>query len=381
MDFTVMSLFVIIVIAIIIYIIQNIVYKKLWSKNLDVTLDFSTKSVSEGDKASLIEVVTNKKKLPLPSINIKFHTSKNIVFDDDSNSSVTDNYYRNDIFSILGNQKITRTLTFTCEKRGYYKIESADIIAFNLFLSQFFVKKIKNDHSSINSLYVYPKKISIEDFPKSLNSLIGSYLCRRSLNEDPFEFRGIRQYEPFDNMNSINWKASAKENTLMVNVNNFTSSLNVMIFLNITPNDEAENIKILEESIRIASTLTQKFILSNIHVSFKSNANDIFTNSPISIEYGVGLNKIREVDEALARIDLKNSSEKFISYFKNEVKNSNQNTLTFLISNYRKKDLCNFYDELSLLKKECLWIIPLDKNNKLNIEVKNIRNIFKWEVE
>lgn len=61
-------------------------------------------------------------------------------------------------------------------------------------------------------------------------------------------------------MNSINWKASAKENTLMVNVNNFTSSLNVMIFLNITPNDEAENIKILEESIRIASTLTQKFI-------------------------------------------------------------------------------------------------------------------------
>ena len=355
MDFTVMSLFVIIVIAIIIYIIQNIVYKKLWSKNLDVTLDFSTKSVSEGDKASLIEVVTNKKKLPLPSINIKFHTSKNIVFDDDSNSSVTDNYYRNDIFSILGNQKITRTLTFTCEKRGYYKIESADIIAFNLFLSQFFVKK-------------------------SLNSLIGSYLCRRSLNEDPFEFRGIRQYEPFDNMNSINWKASAKENTLMVNVNNFTSSLNVMIFLNITPNDEAENIKILEESIRIASTLTQKFILSNIHVSFKSNANDIFTNSPISIEYGVGLNKIREVDEALARIDLKNSSEKFISYFKNEVKNSNQNTLTFLISNYRKKDLCNFY-ELSFLKKECLWIIPLDKNNKLNIEVKNIRNIFKWEVE
>ncbi|MBS6600391.1 MAG: DUF58 domain-containing protein [Clostridium sp.] len=182
-------------------------------------------------------------------------------------------------------------------------------------------------------------------------------------------------------MNSINWKASAKENTLMVNVNNFTSSLNVMIFLNITPNDEAENIKILEESIRIASTLTQKFILSNIHVSFKSNANDIFTNSPISIEYGVGLNKIREVDEALARIDLKNSSEKFISYFKNEVKNSNQNTLTFLISNYRKKDLCNFYDELSFLKKECLWIIPLDKNNKLNIEVKNIRNIFKWEVE
>ena len=159
-----------------------------------------------------------------------------------------------------------------------------------------------------------------------------------------------------------------------------TETLQVMIFLNITPNDEAENIKILEECIRITSTLGQKFVNSNIPVSLKSNINDVFTNNPLSIDYGIGLNKIREIDEALARINLKNSSEKFLPLFEDEIKNNKGNTLNILISNYRKNDLCRFFDELILLKKECIWIIPHGERHKLNLKVKNIGSTFEWSV-
>ena len=37
--------------------------------------------------------------------------------------------------------------------------------------------------------------------------------------EDPFEYRGIREYQPYDDMRSVNWKATAKTGDLKVNQN------------------------------------------------------------------------------------------------------------------------------------------------------------------
>ena len=48
--------------------------------------------------------------------------------------------------------------------------------------------------------------------------MIGSITSRQFLYEDPFEFRGIRDYTITDPMNKINWKASARSGNLMVNL-------------------------------------------------------------------------------------------------------------------------------------------------------------------
>ena len=44
----------------------NIYYRRHWYRQVDVTLDFDRTSVYAGEQVELTEVITNRKKLPLP---------------------------------------------------------------------------------------------------------------------------------------------------------------------------------------------------------------------------------------------------------------------------------------------------------------------------
>ena len=59
------------------------------------------------------------------SINIKFSIDKNLVFgQEDNNSRITDKTYRNDVFSLLSNQRVTRKIDVLCARRGVYRLEA-----------------------------------------------------------------------------------------------------------------------------------------------------------------------------------------------------------------------------------------------------------------
>ena len=58
-------------------------------------------------------------------------------------------------------------------------------------------------------------------------------LLNKFIFEDPFEFKGIRNYTTSDPMKKINWSASAKTGELMVNNYYDTTSRHVTIFLDV----------------------------------------------------------------------------------------------------------------------------------------------------
>jgi len=123
------------ILAVILFLLQSKIYEKLWNKNLKVSVSFAQKGISEGENGEVIEVVENRKYLPLTMLKVKFQTSRYLEFEDDLGSRTTDQYYRNDIFQIGGGEKITRTLTFTGKKRGYYHIKNIDLVGTDLFMS------------------------------------------------------------------------------------------------------------------------------------------------------------------------------------------------------------------------------------------------------
>ena len=98
--------------ALLLYILQGIIYEKYWDKNLDVSVSFKNNNCVEGEHNTLVEVITNNKRLPLPVLHVKINTPRTFLFKNESNTSVTDFYYRDDMFSIMGHQVITRTLDF-----------------------------------------------------------------------------------------------------------------------------------------------------------------------------------------------------------------------------------------------------------------------------
>lgn len=223
-----MEIILIIAGAALLYYLQNLIYKKYWDRGLSVSLRFLNKACTEGGKNSLVEVITNRNWLPLPVLRVRFKSGKYLRFAGSENVSVSDGSYKNDIFSAMFYQRITRTIPFDCLRRGLYRVDTVNLVSYNLFMSSPLVKDVPCG----TSFLVYPRGVDASRIAAPFNKMIGNVLTKRFSMEDPFEFRAIREYSKSDPMKSINWKASAKTGALKVNVHNYTSRQEACILLN-----------------------------------------------------------------------------------------------------------------------------------------------------
>ena len=117
-------------------------YKYRWSKEITVKLWFETDAVYAGQETRLYEVIENRKAMPVPVLEVGFHTRKELVFVEVDNTNVSDYCYKRDVFSVLGRQKITRELPVRCTKRGKYIASDADIMTHTLLYRKRYSKGI-----------------------------------------------------------------------------------------------------------------------------------------------------------------------------------------------------------------------------------------------
>lgn len=289
--------------------LQEWLYARYWDKNLSVCLRFEEENVTEGDTCVLCEQVENEKLLPIPALKVKFQVSRYLQYEkEDGASSVTDQYYRNDVLSIRPYMRHVRKLTFFCKKRGFYRINGLDIVAGNLLLSKELPKSLASD----TQLYVYPKVFRSEAFEQALQKLNGEVLSRRHVLEDPFEYRGIREYSPYDSMRDINWKATARTGELKVNMKNYTSLKAVRIFINLEDGAILRQMALLEASISMAAGLAEAFLKQGIRTALYTNGPDVLSGELISLEAGNGIGHMESINRGLARIELSQSAPPFV---------------------------------------------------------------------
>ncbi|MGB8454563.1 MAG: DUF58 domain-containing protein [Anaerocolumna sp.] len=361
--------------AFLLYLLQNYLYHKYWSKNLSVALSFSEDAVIEGEELVLYETVLNKKLLPLPILKVKFMTSKYLNFLDTNNSIVTDNYYRNDLISIMMYQKLTRSLTFQCTHRGYYTIDNVDMVCSDMFIS---FEAVANCDMDIH-LFVYPKPVDLVKFQAPFQKMLGTILTKRFMNEDPFEFRSIREYQSYDTLKSVNWKASAKTGSLKVNVNDYTSKQQVKIFINIESDSIWKHEDLQEESIRIAATFASAFIEQGIPASIYTNARDIITHDILNIPAGSGINHAKTINEVLSRMDSAQAVPAFVPTIQDECIHSFDSDYIIVISFYQKEDLQQLLSSCIDTRTDFSWIIPTNHDVKIYAADELMPYIIPWE--
>ncbi len=245
----------------------EICYKHRWSKEITVKLWFETDAVYAGQQTRLYEVIENRKAMPVPVLEVGFHTRKELVFVDVDNTNVSDYCYKRDVFSVLGRQKITRELPVRCTKRGKYIASDADIMTHTLLFRRRYSKGIGTEAV----LYVYPKMTQVSEIMTVCESMLGTLQCAKRLYEDPFAFRSIRDYTMDDPMKSINWKASARTGALMVNTFDSVRSQKAMIFLDVEDRGILRYEDLVEESIALAATLMRRLLRQHIEVGFAYN--------------------------------------------------------------------------------------------------------------
>ncbi len=388
-----MWIFLLLASILILWLLQNMLFQKYWSKGLSVSLRFQDAYIFEEETSALKETVANDKLLPLAAVSVRLSMNRNLSFlkAASDNSDVSDQTYKRDIFSLLFHQQITRTLPFRGNRRGFYSIDCADITAYDFFLNQSYYKSIPQQ----TRIFVYPKPVDISRIRLISQAITGTILSKRRLYPDPFEFSGIREYRKEDPINHINWKASAKTGELMVNQHDSTTSFSITIFLDMEDPYILKYETLTEESVRIAASLAAYLVNSRMPLHMVSNSIDILTLEPdaakndgrfaasdaLDIYLPAGAGKISELYRRLACVSSSHLACHITELFTCRDLSSATGETYIVISKNSSPELVEALHKLTQSGTEVLWIMPVFSYDADSCFDDPQLNIMHWEVE
>ncbi|MBO5057306.1 MAG: DUF58 domain-containing protein [Lachnospiraceae bacterium] len=356
-----MVIFLIALFAGALFLLQRFLYRRFWNSGITVKLSFSDEAVNAGERTSLLEIVENRKWLPLATLKVKFQCSKALKFSDTDNSAVTDKYYRNDLFSVMPYQRITRTHKIECPQRGYYGIYGIDLVGADLFFSV----EMHGHLDSDSRLYVLPKMYQSLFLDSAIKKINGEVAVRRHEAEDPFTYRGIREYEPYDEMKAINWKATAGTGELKVNVREHTAVKAVRIFLNLQDNNILRREELLEASVSICARMVWELLNQGVQTAVYANARDCMTGQIMNLQGTAAAGGTEAIFKSLARLDFHKETEDFSVCFGEKLFRE-EGLYTVFISPNRHEDfqgLLSAYKE----REDFCWLCPVKEIDDGNI--------------
>lgn len=376
--------------------LQLILYKKRWDRGLDVSVRFEDPYVYEGDTSYLREEIANDKLLPLPALEVRLAVNRNLIFSGEAgkNASVSDKNYQRDVFSFFGRQKVIRRIPFVCGRRGFYQITQSEVIGYDLLYSRGYYQ----ERPLQTQMYVYPALVDISRIRLICQTISGTVLTQRKLYPDPFEFSGIREYQITDPMNHINWKASARNGSLMVNQFDSTTSISVTLLLDVVDDGILRYERLVEESIRITSSLAAELVKKGMELDLISNA-QVDENGmqmliktagaepekqkevlQMHMKSGAGL--LQEMNQKMACIDTTQQTMPLYELIETEAVLKQTGHIYVLISKNVKENLQTVSAYLAGNSNQIIWVVPFHTNMEDEIphDMPGIRFV-RWEVE
>ena len=276
-----MLFFVTIIMVAVAYFVQRYVYKKYTFKNLEYNVRLDSTEVTVGDDLYMYEELTNNKALPIPYIKIATNLPVGLAFRlvRTDNGKTTEEFAGSieSMFVMKGQHRIRRRWRVNCKKRGVYSLGdvtlvSNDLIGFNPFSKGMCVPKRKS-----TTVTVLPHSVDLEREFTSVQCYSGDIITKRSLITDPMLKCGARDYTPLDPMNKINWKITAANGKLMVNVEEYMKKLQSNVILNMCSqiiersDDTPGNPEFIEYNITVAASLLERFAKDNVPVRLIAN--------------------------------------------------------------------------------------------------------------
>lgn len=338
-----------IIIGFIAITVMGIRYESQWAKNLTLDISFSAEQAGEGDVLELYETISNNKERILPSVCVKFKTSRYLVFDDSKGSSVSDYFYRNDVISVRGFEKVRRKLRFQCTRRGQYSIDEVELVGSDYFLRRRCLER-REKHVS---LIVYPSFVSVKRIIPLFEKNYGEMATTTPVFEDPFEYVGVREYKPGDSMSRINWKASARTGRWQVRTSAFTAGQPAVILLNLESPGTFTNMAAMEENIRIAYSLIFYLDKRGIPTTILSNG-----SGGVHLA-GNGRGHMAAVRRQLATINYDKVTKTGAELLQNAVSRMSGNEHVFFVSSAGKSEIRQQLTELRKRGMSVTWVAAI----------------------
>jgi len=277
--------------------VQKIVYRRYWNVNLSFNVKASSNAIFEGDTIEIIESISNGKKLFLPWVHASYKFSRSSIQLSYLARTVYMGAQRSLLFVVGMNKTVSRKSRLEFSKRGYYEAKELSIASNNLFMTGF----IKEDVPIHFGMLVYPRIVDYSESTIPLKKMLGDIIVKRFIDPDPFTFKGVREYQPYDSFRQVNWNATAKTGEIMSNIYDFTIYQDVTVLLDIHEYRLFDRDYVHEEAIRITAFICRSCINRGIPVSLICSAPD---ETPVKISSGMSSVHLEKLYTALAHIDL-----------------------------------------------------------------------------
>lgn len=290
--------------------LQTFLIHHMWRRGLTVRLQFCERYIYEGDSSVLQEVVINDKWLPLPALEVRIAMS--------------------------------RHLAFTGKKRGCYEIKQADLKAYDFFFRTLDYGVISQD----TMLYVYPAQVDTRRLDIITTAISGTILVQNQLFPDPFEFAWIREYQPTDPMNRMNWKAEA----------------------------------LVEETIRIVSSLAARLVAARMPIELYGNAAVVPEKKGLfAMHLPANASHIAKLNQQLACIG--GYTMPCTELLESFDSTANTEQMMVFISKNTDDEIVQKIGSLASAATPVLWVIPKSPyTEQPAITLPFVRTLF-WEVE
>lgn len=354
------------------------IYEKNWSKGISADIDISKTEAFPGDGIILTETIVNCKWLPLPMVTVKFEVDRSFVFGDEVvNTNVSDKSYKSDVFSLLFYQKIIRRIPLVCSRRGFFTIDNVNVVSTDFMMDKTLATVFKVG----KSITVYPEEVSSDEADIPYRRIMGTVLTRQYTYEDPFEFRGIRQYETYDSLKDVNWTASAKTGELKVNVHDYTAAQQVCILLNLEKDGIWEYEELKEKAVSMACSLACRLTRQGVAVSLLSNGRDVITGKEPVAAAGCDESHRSSIMNTLARLDFKKQPVDFENIIREHIKELGDGMIYCMISTSRREELQRYYNSLVGDNDGAIWIYPCHRGFDTRFDYLERAEVICWEVE
>jgi uncharacterized protein (DUF58 family) len=311
-----------------------------------------------GDRTELKLEVTNRKPVPLPWIELEDAIPPELADENLPPSSRRPNcgsLLRSS--SLLWYRRARWKYSLRAGKRGFYSLGPTHLRAGDLFG---FYRRVM-EVPLFESVLVYPRIFPLSHFSLPPLFPLGDVRSEKRIFQDPVRPIGLREYQPYDSLRHIHWKASARCQTLQVKVFEPTATVQASLFLGVDSyqKDGGFQEEDFEWGISLAASLANHLAGKGIPIGLFANGRMIDSGQPVQILPGGSREQILMILEALAKLTPE-VSEPLESFLQMEKRTLSQgNTLIFVL-NQISNNLTRQLQELKAEGYKLAVLLPND---------------------
>jgi uncharacterized protein (DUF58 family) len=173
-------------------------------------------------------------------------------------------------------------------------MNTGDIFGFNA---------VQSDEEHWDPFIVYPKVYTLPELGLPAERPFGEIKGRQRIFEDPSRIAGLREYRPGDPMRRIDWKASARLQTLQSKVYEPSATMHLLLAVNVhtmSSSWQGYQPEILERVLSAAASAAMHGFEAGYAIGLVANGSYPESDRPMRVPVGRRADQLARVLEALA---------------------------------------------------------------------------------